>query len=188
MALKKPVGPVYPLPAAPLVDAFTLCDGERFLFDCWAQEHNRIGGTQIEFWSLNIEKSKRDPLYDEPVERVWDGPFRLIGYLEYPDKVPEAREEGLRSSWASSIWIARKEFEDAHAPAPVAGDVIRVWNTPFHQSVGVDAEDVPGRGFYFDVTDADDDGHLFDNASFVGFKCDITRRTEFTPERRLTNK
>lgn len=188
MTLKKPVRPAQPLPAAPLVNDFTLCDGERFLFDCWAQEHNRIGGTQIEFWSLDVEGSTRDPLYDEPIVRDFAGPFRMVGYLEYPDGFAEAREEGFRSVWNGSIWIARKEFEDAHSPPPSEGDVIRVWNTPFFQKFSVDEEDVPGRGFYFDITQVGDDGHLFDTPSFVGFKCDISRRTEFTPERRLTNK
>jgi hypothetical protein len=189
MSLKKPVKPLQPLPAAPDVgDEFRLCDGERFLFDTWAVEHVRIQGTQIDFWSLDLAKSIKDPLYDEPSKRVWKGPFRLTGYMEYAPSAPEAREEGFRTTWASSIWLARKELEEAHAPSPFAGDVIRVWNTPFYKDDGVDGEEVPGSGYYFDIVDADHDGHLFDNSSFVGFRCDIVRRTEFTPERRLTNK
>lgn len=185
---KRPIRGEYPLPAAPLVNELTLGDEERFLFDLWAQEHTHILGTTIEFWSLDIPNSKRDPVYDEPIERKWLGPFKMKGWLEWPPGTPEAREEGFRTTYQASIWLARKEFEDANSPTPNEGDVIRVWNTPFYQDFSVDQENVPGRGYYFDVTNVDDDGHVFDQSTFVGFRCDIQRRTEFTPERRLTNK
>lgn len=188
MTLKRPITPEIPIPAAPLVEEFRLGDEERFLFDLWAQEHTQILGTPIDFWSLNTARTKRDALYDEPIERKWDGPFRITGFLTWPDSTPEAREEGFRTTWSGSIWVARKELEDKKAPSPNEGDVIRVWNTPFHQDFGVDGEDVPGRGYYFDLTNVNEDSHLFDRSTFVGFSSTISRRTEFTPERRLMNQ
>jgi len=185
---KKRVHGENPIPAAPLVNEFNLQDEERFLFDLWAVEHTHIAGTEIEYWSLNVPRSIRDPLYDEPVERKWDGPFKMKGWLEWPNGTPEAREEGFRTTYTGSIWLARKEFEEANCPTPNEGDVIRVWNTPFYQDFGVDGEDVPGRGYYFNIVNVNDDGHVFDQSTFVGFRCDIGRATEFTPERRLMNK
>ena len=185
---KKPIRTEYPLPAAPLVNEFTLGDEERFLFDLWAQEHTHILGTAIEFWSLDVKGSKRDALYDEPVKRVWDGPFKMKGYIEYPPGEPEAREEGFRNTWRATCWISRKDFEDTNCPAPNEGDSIRIWNVPFFQAAGVDNEDVPGRGYFFDVTNVDEDGHLWDQSTFVGFRMEIKRNTEFTPERRIDNK
>lgn len=185
---KKPIRGEYPLPAAPLVNEFTLGDEERFLFDLWAQEHVRIAGTSIEFWSLNLEKSIRDALYDEPVERKWDGPFKFKVFVEFPPGTAEAREEGFRNSWRAVAWLTRKELEDANCPAPAEGDVIRFWNAPFFQDAGVDSQLVPGRGYFFEITEVDEDGHLWDQATFVGYRCEIKRNTEFTPERRLENK
>jgi hypothetical protein len=183
-----PIRPEFPEPMAPLVNTFTLGAEESFLFDLWAQEHSHILGVEIEFWSLDVESSKRDPLYDEPIERVWEGPFKLKGYIEWPDSTPEAREEGMRTTWSASAWISRKDFEDAKAPPPSEGDVFRVWNIPFFQGFGVDDEKVPGRGYFFDILNVNDDGHLWDQANFVGYSFTFTRRTEYTPERRLENK
>ncbi len=187
MTIKKPVRPIVPVPPVQPVEEFRLGSEENFLFDMWAQEYHRIAGCPIDFWSYDVAATKKDPLYGEPTERVFRGPFRLIGHLTYPENFAEVREEGLRTTWTGTLWIARLEFEEAHCPAPSPGDVFRAWNTPYFQGDAVDDAAVPGAGYFFDITQANNDGHLFDNPHFVGFKCDFTRRTEFTPERRITN-
>lgn len=116
--------------------SMTLSDSERFLFDSIAQEHLRTIGTQMEFWSQDIEGSERDPLYDEPIFRAWKGPYKIVGFIEKPDSIPEAREEGLRQTFPAAMWLARREFEDANAPAPKEGDILKVWNLPFYNSYG----------------------------------------------------
>jgi hypothetical protein len=178
----RPVAP-YPFPTLQMPEC------EHDLFDSIAQEHVRILGTDVDYWSHEIEKAKRDPLYDEPVKRVFKGPFRIKGYVSWPDSVPEARMEGLRSTFNAEAWIARKELEDAGVKAPPSeSDVLRIWKTPFfdQNSVNLDSK-LTGGGYYFDIIDVDDDGHLFDSSTFVGFKLTLKRRTEFTPERRITN-
>lgn len=164
-----------------------LPDCEHDLFDSIAQEHVRIAGTDIDYYSHRVKDSTRDALYDEPTERAYSGPFRLKGYLVWPDLTPDISEKGWRSVANAECWIARKEIEDLHCPAPSETDVLRIWNTPFFNQWAVDGEDVPGAGYYFDVLNVNDDGHLFDSPQFVGFKMIIKRRTEFTPERRITN-
>lgn len=160
---------------------------EHDLFDSIAQEHVGIAGTDIEYWSHDIQAGTRDALYDEPIKRVYRGPFKLKGYITLPDSEPEARMEGSRTIFTAECWIARKEFEDVRAPAPGESDVIRVWKSPFFDKFAVDNVTEPGAGYFFDILDVDDDGHLFDAITFVGFKMSIKRRTEFTPERRITN-
>jgi hypothetical protein len=165
-----------------------LPDCEHDLFDSIAQEHVNIHGTDIDYWSHTVDSDSRDPLYDEAIERVYKGPFRLKGYVSWPDSVPEARFEGERTTFGAEMWIARKTIEDVRAPSPNETDVVRIWNTPFFNAWAVDTQDVgPNAGYFFDVIDVDDDGHLFDSPQFVGFKLSIKRRTEFTPERRITN-
>jgi hypothetical protein len=179
---------VRPAPNVARTRAFNLDSKERFLFDLWAQEHTGIAGTELDYWSLDTKASKRDPLYDESIVRVWKGPFRFPAYFEWADSTPEAREEGMRTTWSASCWIARKNFEDFGAPPISEGDIIRVWNVPFFDDFSVDGENLAVSGYYFDVINVNDDGHLWDQFNFVGYSCSIERRTEYTPERRLLNQ
>jgi hypothetical protein len=77
--------------------------------------------------------------------------------------------------------------EDADAGVPGEGDVIKSWNIPFYALYGLGdrPEAPPDAGYYFNVIDVDTDGQIFDNPSFVGYKLQLRRRTEFTPERRI---
>lgn len=179
---------VRPDPRVPKTTEFTLGAEERFLFDLWAQEHTHILGTKIDVWSLDVEKSKRVAIYDEPSCRTWKGPFTMKGFFQWADSTPEAREDGIRTTWTTEGWISRKDFEDVGAPSLSEGDVIKVWDSAFFKKFSVDDQDIPVSGYFFDVINVNDDGHLWDQFNFVGYSFTISRRTDFTPERRLENK
>lgn len=169
-------------------DQLTMPDCEHDLFDSLAQEHVQISGTAIDYFSHQVDRSTRDALYDEPIKRAYAGPFRLKGYVAWPDSTPEVRMEGLRSVFNAEAWIPRKEFEDGHCPAPNETDVMRIWKSPyFDKEWATDGDAVPDSGYFFDVLNVNDDGHLFDSLQFVGWRLVLKRRTEFTPERRITN-
>ena len=92
--------------------------------------------------------------------------------------------------WQGAIYIARATLEAAGAPAPIEGDVFRFWDNRFFtgHSVNEDKDALAGTpqpGYYFDVINSDDTGHIFDEAFFTGFRILVMRRTEFTAERRL---
>jgi hypothetical protein len=106
---------------------FQLEESEACFFDHIAQEHVKAHGTELMFWHQNLEESIRDPLYDEPIDRVWAGPFKLVGFVEYMEGQPQMQEQGMSVRWQGRIWIARAELEDAHAPAPLEGDVLKFW-------------------------------------------------------------
>jgi len=158
---------------------------ERRLFDSVSEEHIRISGTTVEYYHLDIAASNWDPLYGEARDRKFNGPYKIIAYLTYPESPPEMRQEGFRNSFNCECWISRKAMEDANAPAPSEGDVFRVWDLPYFNEGSVDGQNVPSAGYYFDATDVDEDGHLFDNPDFVGFKVTLARRNEFAAERRV---
>jgi hypothetical protein len=163
-----------------LLSLSDIADKEKDMFDSFSQEQVKIAGTTMDLYKLNLDRSKRDPLYDEPIERVYDGPYRMKCVMDYPASIPSTGEEGFRIEWPASVWIPRKELEDADAPTPFEGDVIRVWDTPFYRSFKV-----PASGFYFDVINVDTDGHLHDTPTFVGFRVTLKRRTEMAPERKI---
>ena len=169
----------------PLCDSFKLDSSESQMFDHIAQEHTEAHGVDILYWHQNLGESIRDPLYDEPIERVWDGPFKITGYVEYMAGTPQMQEEGLTVRWQGTIWIARVELEDKNAPSPLEGDVLKFWDNKFFAEHGVNAEEGVHGGYYFDVINADDAGHVHDTDHFVGILLTVMRRTEFTPERRL---
>ena len=160
-------------------------DTEQKLHDSIAQEVNQIAGTDIDFYAQDTDNSSVDPLFREPIERLWKGPFKLKAFVEWADSTPEVREEGFRTSFASRCWIARADIDALGIQPPSEGDVIRFWNTPFFNESGLDNEPSPGKGYFFNVTDVDDDGHINDGPLFVGFWCTLQRRTEFSPERRI---
>jgi|WetSurMetagenome_2_1015567.scaffolds.fasta_scaffold02643_6 hypothetical protein len=164
---------------------FKIDASEGAVFDHFAQEHVSAHGTELKYWHQDLEASRRDALYDEPINRAWRGPFKLTGFVEYMEGQPGMREEGAFVRWEGRIWIARKELEDNNCPAPTEGDVIQYWDDRFFAGFAVNDEHVPGSGYYFDVIKASDDGHVGDTGYFVGFSIQVLRRTEFTPERRL---
>lgn len=169
-------------------ESFELSATESALFDCITNEHVGISGTDFEYYSQNYEKSTVDPLYNEPVKRSFDGPYKIKGYLSFPDHSPTPGMEGYSSSFDATAWFPRSEVERANMPAPSESDIIRVWNTPFFNTTfAVDGFDIPGSGLYFSITDVQEDGVLFDNPYFVGFNCTLRRITQQTPERKLIN-
>lgn len=164
---------------------FALDGRDSAMFDHFAQEHVEASGTDLLLWHQDLEHSLRDPLYDEPIDREWLGPFKFKGWVEYIAGSPMMREEGMTVRWQGSIWVARKTLEDTGTPAPLEGDVIRYWDNKFFTEHGVNAEEGVEGGYYFDVINVDDDGHVQDSDQFVGLTITVLRRTEFTPERRL---
>lgn len=164
---------------------FELDGRDASMFDHFAQEHVNASGTDILLWHQDLEESIRDPLYDEPIDREWLGPYKLKAWVEYIAGSPQMQEQGMTVRWQGTLWIARKELEDTGTPAPLEGDVIRYWDNKFFTEHGVNAEHGVHGGYYFDVINVDDDGHVQDSDHFVGLTVTVLRRTEFTPERRL---
>lgn len=160
------------------------------IFDELNAEHTNIAGTEIDFWLQDLTNSIRDPLYSEPENRIWAGPFRIKALVKLPDDVLEVREEGGRRTWTGKVIIPRLLVEQANMPAwPGEGDILRIWQIPFWDAEAMgDDVNVPGTGLYFDVTQVNNAGFPFDNANFTRFEMDIVRRNEFTPERRLFNR
>jgi len=165
---------------------FALDGRDAAMYDHFAQEHLQAIGTDMLLWHQDLAQSIRDPLYDESIDREWQGPFKFKGFAAYIAGSPQMREEGMVVRWEGTIWVARKELEDTGTPAPLEGDVIKYWDDKFFAEHGVNAEEGVHGGYYFDVINVDDDGHVQDDAHFVGLTINVLRRTEFTPERRLS--
>jgi hypothetical protein len=165
-------------PKSPVTE-FKFDSTESFIFDSIAQEVGKHVGTEVEWYGQDVEGSVRDPLYGEPIDRKWKGPFIIAGKVEIPDLSPEVKAEGLKLSFETTVWIARAEFEVSGLSRPKLGDVFHVWKIPFY---GQQAEE---QGYYFDVVDIDHDGHIYDTEHFVQFKIIGKRNTEFTAERRV---
>lgn len=160
------------------------------LFACWAAEQVQAEGTTIHYWSEDLLGSKLDPLYNEPEVREWKGPYEFKAWIEWPQEETEVREEGARSVYTATAWLPRLMVEESEMERlPQVGDVLRIWQIPHFDNFGQGVEEeIPRAGYYFDVIEVQDDGHPLDNPFFTGFKLSITRRTEFTPERRVLNQ
>lgn len=164
---------------------FVLEPSNLCFFDSIVQMQTQATGTPIEYWSQDYKAQVRDPLYDEPIQRVWRGPFKLKAIVEYTPSEAESREEGYRVTWNGSMFIARRDLEDAGAPPPNSGDVVRYWQNKFFAQYASGGNNDPGAGYYFDVVNVSEDQHIYDSAAFLGFTVRLARRTEFAPERRI---
>lgn len=164
---------------------FVVPAGNLCFFDSVTEIQVAAVGTDIEYWSQDMARGTRDPLYDEPLTRAWRGPFKFKGFVEHAPAQMESREEGFRVTWDGSVFLPRKAVEDSGAPPPKAGDVVRYWRNKYFAHEASGGADDPGAGMFFDVVNVDSEGHTFDSANFVGFKLRVVRRTEFAPERRL---
>lgn len=159
---------------------------ELALFDSIAAETTRIGGTDVDIYILDADASPTDPLYEEPIQRHFKGPFRVRGVVEYPDATPAQNPEGMTTDWPSSLWVSRQDIELVGCPVPGEDDIVGFWLTPFwdDQAAG-SAEKTEDTELFFNVLNTNPDGMLFDNPEFVGVKMTLARNTEFRPERRI---
>lgn len=169
----------------PCDSPFKLDGSEIPLFDSVAEEVTAVGGTEVDVYQRDEKRSSRDSLYDEVVEDAWKGPYRISAWVQYPEGAPEANQAGFKEVWPSVIWVARSALEGAGARLPKIGDVFAFWKVPFFKEIAKTKD--PKRGFYFNVTKVDQDGHLNDSSEFVGFRLTVKRDTTFAPERRLYN-
>ena len=157
------------------------------IFDSIATEVNDIVDCTADFYALNESATIRDPVYDESIQRVFDGPFKVNVWVGYPEQTPQMTPAGTVMIFNCALWVARKHIEDANAPAPKQGDVFHFWKLPVWLKEGNFDETVPNSGFAFNVLNSNPDGVMFDSPSFVGFRCTMRRVSDFTPERRIDN-
>ena len=167
-------------------ESFRVSDSEKALFDSYAYEQTQIAGTPLDYWTINSVDSPRDPLYGEPIERKFDGPFRMFGVFAAPQVDPNVSEEGLSETFTSTATIPRKSFEMSGIPNPGPGDVLHAWNLPMYTAISTpEANPLEGAGYYFDVLNANPDGYVADSPTFVRWALTLKRRSAFTPERRI---
>ena len=177
--------PTMPVRAMGNCESFSLGDSERALFDCITSEHVNIVGTPIAYYRQNQPQSIVDPVYNEPVKRAWLGPYLLKAFVTL-SKQTSVGMEGLSSTFDGELFLPRSECERVNMQAPSEADIVQVWDTPyFNTQTAVDGFNIPGAGMFFSIVDSQEDGTLFDNPSFVGFKCVLRRTTQQTPERKL---
>ena len=161
---------------------FRLDSTELQMFDHFAQEPVNAEGTECELYTRNLRASTLDPLYNEPAETVFDGPYTLIAQVEWPDHTPEVSEEGFREVWPSGCWIPRITVEEINARPPREGDILRFWKLPYFDAVASHDQELDFAGYFFDIIQVNDDGHVHDTPAFVGFRCSLKRKSSFGPE------
>jgi len=161
-----------------------LNDCEVGLFDKINSDLNELAGIRVNYYGYDPNtaenKAKVDPLYGEPTERKFDGPFRVWAIVKYPTYTPMTEESGFGREWDSKCTISRHHLDEANAPYPAEGDIIEMWRTPFHDAWSM------GKGMFFDVIKSENDGHINGTPTFTQFKLTLKRRSQFGAERRIT--
>jgi hypothetical protein len=156
-----------------------LDDSESAFFDSVNAEQIALAGGEVNFYGQNVKESKVDPLYGEFSQRKVEGPWRVHAWIQWPIINPEAGETGFGFDVDGMCVISRSELERVGAPYPFEGDIIEAFRTPYH-----DAESL-GKGLFFDIIKAANDGAINDSPTFLQFKLTLKRRTQYGAERRL---
>jgi hypothetical protein len=167
---------------------FKLDARESYMFDLIAQENTNAVAVELLLYPLSRKKSTIDPLYGEAVAFAFDGPFRVLGYVEKPTVSTEVREGGFRQTFPSTITIPRLNLEEVGAPIPRESDVVGFWEIRYWIRDGVTNKASDIARYFFNVTDVEEDGFVFDGPHFTQLKLSLTRNSEFVPERRVANR
>jgi hypothetical protein len=143
---------------------------------------------ELLLYPLSRKKSTIDLLYGEAVAFAFDGPFRVLGYVEKPTVSTEVREGGFRQTFPSTITIPRLNLEEVGAPIPRESDVVGFWEIRYWIRDGVTNKASDIARYFFNVTNVEEDGFVFDGPHFTQLKLSLTRNSEFVPERRVANR
>ena len=165
------------------------------------EERIELVGPTCEYYSLNRGKNV-DALYGEPTndplyggsstrgtpsksEEAWNFyPDASIGqetlefqcvieYQEFDNRQPLARTEGFVAEYDAVVSISRNPWECAldgtliEGRLPKEGDVLYLFNE------------------WWDVTKAGKSGYVLDSPEYVGYRLEVKKRTQFTPDRKV---
>jgi hypothetical protein len=103
-----------------------------------------------------------------------------MAIVKYPEYEPLADESGFGREWDAQVTISRVSLDESNAPYPSEMDIIEMWRTPYHDAWSM------GKGMFFDVIKAKNDGHINDSPTFTQFVLLLKRRSQFGAERRIT--
>lgn len=166
------------------------------------EERNELVSPLCEYYSLNLGINV-DPLNNEPVNdplfggssprgsdsrsnKSWNfypdlskGQSKItfpcaIEYMESENRTPSIRPEGFIYEYDAIVGIARNHWETALSSTPISsrkpkeGDVIYLFNE------------------WWDIVKAGKGGYVLDSTEYVGFKLELKKKTQFTPDRKVS--
>jgi len=165
------------------------------------EERIELVGPTCEFYSLNRGKNV-DALYGEPTndplyggssqrgdpsvsDEAWNffpdvdagaSPVTFpvaIEYQESENRTPTARTEGFVYEYDAIVAISRNHWECAWEDTVIAGRVPKEGDVMYL------------FGEWWDVVKAGKAGYVLDSPEYVGFKLELRKRTQYTPDRKI---
>lgn len=165
------------------------------------EERIELTGPTCEYYSLNRGRNV-DALYGEPTNDPLYGGSSALGSLSksdeawnfYPDigegeeeisfpcavefveadgRTPSVRSEGIVAEYDGIVAISRNHWECAYE------DTIYVGRVPKEGDVIYVSDE------WWDVVRAGKSGNVLDSTTYVGFRLEVKKRTQFTPDRKV---
>ena len=137
-----------------------------------AAERDNLSSPVIEYYIFD-RSANVDPLYNEPVDWSYKGPFRLrasVQFVEWDNRDESVRDEGYESSWDATVGIAKLNWDRfvGEGYVPKTSDVLKV------------------NGRWWDVAmKTGESGAVLDTDKFVGYQLGLVARSKFTPDRKI---
>lgn len=130
-------------------------------------EMAEIAGTEAFLYVLKPEENK-DPLYNEPNQFTYAGPYAIMVVVRQPKRTIDVTERGKERINETQIWFSRAHLEDRDCPIPREGDVLEFWDAQYDLEDIVDESQVPTSPY----------------PSPIQFVMNAKRRERFIPERK----
>jgi hypothetical protein len=119
-----------------------------------------------------------DTLYGEPNPHSKHFfPFKVLGWFEAPTQTQEASDQGLNVYSEGRFYFVRKDLENNKVPQNENGDRIKTGD--------IVQMFKKGKFWYFDLKNVERTGWVTDSETWTHYVCDIIRREDFIPERKI---
>jgi len=82
-----------------------------------------VVGQEISYYSISLEKSRANRLYDEAIEKVWDPPVLINARIMWDNTQSASTSFGVDSKYSLEVYFHNKELEERNI-LPKEGDFI----------------------------------------------------------------
>lgn len=83
----------------------------------------KVIGEVIDYYAIDLKRSKVDDLYNEATQKVWSPPVQVNALVDYDNPQSESKSEGVDSKYTLNVYLHQQELQDRNVQ-PREGDFV----------------------------------------------------------------